>query len=131
MMRLVWFLAIAATLWFAFIPPSWGGLGGAGYHGVAFVVLGVLTPAAFPKLRLVTIWTALVMLGGGIELAQGTTSLHRHGEWSDFVTDVIAATVGVVYYRIWLYLRGVMAPGESAVEEEGDSAQRGRVDGKH
>ncbi len=130
MMRMIWFLAIAATLWFALIPPDWGGLGGAGYHGVAFMVLGLLTPAAFPTARLLLIWLTLVALGGAIELAQGVMSTQRYSEWGDFATDAIAATVGVVYYRIWLYLRAGMAADKEAAEDESDLARPDRLDGK-
>lgn len=79
-----------------------GGLGGASYHGVAFLVLGLLTPAAFPTIRLVAIWIALLTLGGAIELAQGMMQVNRHAEWSDFGVDALAASVGIVFTRILL-----------------------------
>jgi len=121
MIRALWFLCIAATVWFALIPSAMGGIGGAGYHGVAFMVLGLLTPAAFPRLSLWLIWAALVAFGGGIELGQELMQFNRHGEWNDFATDAVAATVGIVYYRVWLYLRGQMAREGDAAEDDSDS----------
>ncbi|WP_340587919.1 VanZ family protein [Erythrobacter alti] len=126
MIRALWFLCIAATMWFALIPPEMGGLGGTSYHGVAFMVLGLLTPAAFPRVPLVAIWILLLVFGGGIELAQGMMNVNRHSEWDDFVTDAFAATVGIVYYRIWLYLRARMARDDASSEEESDSASQDR-----
>lgn len=121
MIRLVWLLCIAATIWFALIPADMGGLGGASYHGVAFMVLGLLTPAAFPRVPLILIWVALLVLGGGIELAQGTMGEGRHGEWDDFVTDAIAATAGVMCYLIWLLLRSRMTQTSASENEPDDS----------
>ena len=118
--RLLWLLYVAATLWFALIPADKGGLGGAGYHGVAFFVLGVLTPAAFPAIRAVFIWLVLLALGGGIELAQTVMGQGRYGEWSDFLSDAVAATAGVLCYRIWMYLSTVNAPKESCADKEND-----------
>ena len=97
MLRLLWFACIAATCWFAFIPAEWGGLGGEGYHGLAFFVLGLLTPAAFPRLPVLVVWIVLIVLGGGIELAQEYLfDTLRHGEWADFRVDAAAAAAGVL-----------------------------------
>lgn len=115
-MRILWIICVLATLWFALIPPDWGGLGGAGYHGVAFMVLGLLTPAAFPRAGLAVIWLALINLAGGIELAQGAMSVRRHAEWSDFAIGAFAATVGIVYYRVWLFLWARIAAEEGVGE---------------
>ena len=127
MIRLVWFLCIAVTTWFALIPSDMGGRGGASYHGVAFMVLGLLTPAAFPRVPLILIWGALLALGGGIELAQGMMGAGRHGEWDDFVTDAVAATVGVMCYLIWLLLRRRMTQ-MSASENEADDPVPNKIE---
>ncbi len=119
-LRGIWLACIGATLWFALVPVDLGGLGGAGYHGVAFIVLGLLTPAAFPRLNLVLVWLALLALGGGIELAQEFTDFARSGEWADIRLNVIAATVGVIYAWIGRYLiRRVRAENATASVDEG------------
>ncbi|MDE1468296.1 VanZ family protein [Aurantiacibacter sp. D1-12] len=97
LLRGIWLICVGATLWFALVPPQMGGLGGAGYHGVAFMVLGLLTPAAFPRLSLLLVWFALLALGGAIEVGQEFTDLGRSGEWADMRFNTIAATVGVIY----------------------------------
>ena len=104
LLRGIWILSIGATLWFAFVPAEMGGLGGAGYHGVAFMVLGLLTSAAFPRINPLLVWAGLVLLGGGIEMVQQFTDFSRHGEWADFRLNAIAAAVGVIYARIGRYL---------------------------
>lgn len=115
-LRLVWFACLCAILYFALAPASAGGLGGAAYHGVAFFILGLLTPAAFPKGSLVLIWLVLLALGGFIEAAQGAMAWNRVPSWDDFITDAIAATIGVVYFRLWQVLRRRPSPSEQSDE---------------
>lgn len=101
MLRPLWIVCLAATLWFALAPPSMGGLGGEGYHGLAFLVLGLMTPAAFPRLPLIVVWIVLAALGGSIELAQQFLPLvDRHGEWADLRINVYASTVSILV--VWL-----------------------------
>ena len=111
---------MAATLWFALVPPAMGGLGGHGYHGVAFMLLGLLTPAAFPRVHLLLILSFLIALGGGIELAQAYMDAERAGEWSDFRIDAIAATIGIVYARIWRYLLARIHAQENFADDAWD-----------
>ena len=103
-LRLIWFICTGAILYFALARGEAGGLGGASYHVLAFFVLGLLTPAAFPRINLALIWIVLLALGGGIELAQGMMGNGRHGEWDDFFADAVAASAGIVCY--WLSARG-------------------------
>jgi|GEM_PF-715460 len=121
MIRFFWLLCIAVTLWFALIPADMGGLGGAQYHGAAFLVLGFLTPAVFPRVPLIVSWGTLLVLGGGIELAQGMMGEGRHGEWDDFVTDSVAATGGIICYWIWLSIRAKLSSDDTSEEELADA----------
>lgn len=121
-LRGIWLICVGATLWFALVPADMGGLGGAGYHGVAFFVLGLFTPAAFPRMHLLLVWLGLVTLGGGIELVQEFTDLGRSGEWADMRLNAIAASVGVIYAWIGRYLleRVKMERAENASGLEGE-----------
>lgn len=124
LIRAIWFLCLSAIVWFALAPSEMGGLGGAGYHGVAFMILGLLTPPAFPRVPMIAIWAVLLAFGGGIELAQDIMGFKRYGEWGDFAIDAIAATVGIIYYRLWLYLRAVMARSDASDKTASDPATK-------
>ena len=117
-LRLLWFVCLCAILYFALAPASAGGLGGASYHGVAFFILGLLTPAAFPKGNLLLVWLVLLALGGCIEAAQGALATNRVPSWDDFLTDAIAASVGVGYYKLWTVLRRPAAPDAQASADD-------------
>lgn len=119
MMRLAWLACVIAILWFALVPSDLGGLGGSGYHGIAFLALGLLTPIAFPRQGIFLIWLGLVALGGAIEVVQGYGDFGRQADVEDWFIDIAAATVGIVYYRIGLYLlRRVKAEKQNDTEKE-------------
>lgn len=119
-MRILWIICIAVTVWFALAPAAWGGLGGQGYHGMAFLLLGVLTPAAFPRLKLTWAWLLLVGFGGGIEIAQSwNMSAQRHGEWVDWYVDIAAVSIGIVLWALWRYRVARIATGKQRASASG------------
>ena len=127
MIRAIWFLCIAAILWFALIPAEMGGVGGTQYHAAAFLLLGMLTPLAFPRLPLGLVWVTIVLFGGAIELAQGMMHAERYSEWNDFAADAVAATVGIVCYRYRTFFCAFISRDCSPYEEKGDAASRDQI----
>ncbi|QZH74960.1 MAG: VanZ family protein [Erythrobacter sp.] len=99
-----WSTAVLAMLYFALAPAEAGGIGGAEYHGVAFMLLGLFTPAAWPRLQLVTVWMGLLALAGIIEIAQFLMLARRVASAEDWFLGAAAATIGVICYRIWIWL---------------------------
>ncbi|WP_271078062.1 hypothetical protein [Aurantiacibacter sp. MUD61] len=120
LVQAIWLACVIGMLWFAFAPAEQGGLGGAGFHGLAFAVLGLLTPFAFPRLSLWLILIGLVVLGGGIEVVQTYTGMGRVGEWIDFYMDVIAASSGIMAAILLQALWHERRPEEPEVASEFD-----------
>lgn len=123
LLRLFWVACTGAILFFALAPGDTGGVGGASYHVLAFFVLALLTPAAFPGRSLLLIWCILILLGGAIEVAQGMMGNNRHGEWSDVITNAIAAGIGTLSYRLWRRLRTRRKAARAGPEGETGSVE--------
>ncbi len=95
-MRILWFLAITATLVFALSPSDSGGAGGSMNHVLAFVVLGILTRLSFDRLDFPRSLVLLAALGGAIEIAQLYMGMGRNADWRDWIVDVAAAAIGLL-----------------------------------
>ena len=65
-------------------------------HIAAFAVLAALASLAYPQARKLTIFLALAVLGGAIELIQGTKLIGRDADFVDWYSDM--AAVGVVLF---------------------------------
>ena len=65
-------------------------------HGLAFVVLTMLLPSAWPRIPIWKWAISLVALGGFIEIAQGLAKLGRTASLSDWLVDV-----GAVGLTLW------------------------------
>jgi len=61
------------------------------YAGLALWFGGLTEPSRYLRLFL---W--LAVLGGGIEILQGTMGLGRDAEWLDFVADCAGAIIGLL-----------------------------------
>lgn len=59
-------------------------------HLMAFLVLAGLAAFAYPRVRLLTIFLGLAILGGAIELVQAIPALGREPSWLDWAADVTA-----------------------------------------
>jgi VanZ family protein len=89
-----WLLAAAvtfATLGPSILRPS-SDLGQDGEHALAFVLVGLSFGLAYPRRRLTTSATSIVMIGL-LELLQ-LWAPGRHARLEDFVVDALAACVG-------------------------------------
>ena len=62
----------------------------AAYAALALWFGGLLVPRRYAQLGV-----ALLVLGGGIEIAQGLMGWGREADWYDFYADAIGATVGL------------------------------------
>lgn len=60
------------------------------YFGLAAWFGGLLMPRRYALLGL-----ALLLLGGGIEIAQGLMGLGRQADWKDFYADAAGVIVGL------------------------------------
>ncbi len=56
-------------------PLPWGGVGG----------------------RLLTVWLALVLMGGLLELLQAYATTTRNGDWLDFAANTLGVTLGTLF----------------------------------
>ena len=98
--RLAFFAAIVAVLVVSLLPPSSLPPMGSGWdkaqHASAYVVLGLLGLAAWPR-RAGVVLIALLAFGAGIEVLQGLSGW-RTAEWGDLLADAIGlAVVGLAY----------------------------------
>ncbi len=88
--RLVFVSACAVTLTSAFVPPAdaphlfpWD----KAEHFLAFYILSYIACAAFPRLRPGPIILGMLLLGGVIEIVQGTPWIGRDRDFWDWVAD--------------------------------------------
>ena len=96
--------AIVVTTVFALLPGAFGGRGGALWHWLAFVTLGVLSRLTFSHASFLLLWIALVAFGGAIELAQGVLNTMRDMSWLDLQIDLVSSFVGLVLGSIVLFV---------------------------
>lgn len=69
-------------------------------HGAAFVVLAVLTAAAFPRAPVILSWSALALVGAGIEVVQAIPALGRGPSLIEAVYDALVVAVVFAIMRI-------------------------------
>ena len=60
------------------------------YASLALWFGGLVAPRRYAQLAL-----ALLVLGGGIEIAQGLMGLGREADWHDFYADALGAALGL------------------------------------
>lgn len=78
----------------AYLPPQVFSLWDKAQHALAFTALALLGLRAYPR-RLWHLALGLLVLGGGIELAQAATGW-RHGEWGDWLADAVGLALGAL-----------------------------------
>lgn len=90
-------LAAAGVLVSAFVPVSTAPSLGSDWlsHGLAFLVLAVLSALAFPQASLLRLWLALTALGIAIEIVQGLPGVNRGPSVAEAVWD--SAVVAIVF----------------------------------
>ena len=64
-------------------------------HLVAYFGLALWFGGLVPLRRYLALALALLMLGGGIEIAQGLMGLGREADWRDFYADSLGAGLGL------------------------------------
>lgn len=69
-------------------------------HIFAFLVLTMLARAAWPHIRRVWLFLALMAFGALIELLQAIPALQRTASLADLVTDAIGIAIGLVL--VWI-----------------------------
>lgn len=89
----------------AYLPPQVFSLWDKAQHALAFTALAVLGLRAYPR-HPWHLTVGLLVLGGGIELAQAATGW-RHGEWGDWLADAVGLALGTLL--IWRPLRRMPA----------------------
>jgi len=68
-------------------------------HMLAFCTLGAIAAAGWRKRSLLTLFVALCLFGGAIELLQMIPALHRDAEATDWLADMVAAAVSLAAVR--------------------------------
>ena len=102
-LKLVLYLAAAFALVTAVLPhpPRMpGDPSDKMMHVLAFLVLGSLAAAAYPRRSIVWLTLALAFYGATIELIQAIPALHRDSEIAEFAADVIAGLLAVSSVRL-------------------------------
>ncbi|MCB2080036.1 MAG: hypothetical protein KDE55_20360 [Novosphingobium sp.] len=69
-------------------------------HTLAFIVLPLLAALAWPMVNHLTLWLALAVFGGSLELLQGGMAFGRDAAWTDWAVDLAAAAAMLVALRI-------------------------------
>lgn len=92
-LRLVFWLVLAFTLVRALWPDplteEYVGPNDKIVHATAFLVLGLLSAAAFPARRLLILGVWLLAFGGLIEVLQAIPMLHRDSSFADLAADLV------------------------------------------
>jgi hypothetical protein len=70
-------------------------------HAAAFITLTLLASWAFPRLSTLWIVAGLSAFGATIEVAQGTSLIHRDRSFLDWVADTVACAVVLWPLRLW------------------------------
>jgi hypothetical protein len=73
-------------------------------HLIAFALLAVALPFAFPGVRLWQLFAGLLLLGLAIEMVQ-SFYVSRAAEWDDIAQDLIGAAIGLGLAAGFLFLR--------------------------
>lgn len=76
------------------LPPLAFSLWDKAQHALAFTALALVGLYAYPRYA-PRVLVGLLVLGGGIELAQAATGW-RHGEWADGLADTVGLALGTV-----------------------------------
>jgi VanZ family protein len=76
------------------LPPLAFSLWDKAQHALAFTALATLGLHAYPRYA-PRVLVGLLVLGGGIELAQAATGW-RHGEWADGLADAVGLALGTL-----------------------------------
>ena len=105
--RLLFWAAALFALVMALLPPQPGTslLPDKVQHSIAFGVLGVLGAYAYPRIRAAWLIVGLSAFGALIELAQGTSFIHRDCDPLDWLTDTVACAIVVLGVRWWSRVR--------------------------
>ena len=106
--RIIAWLLAAAVAFATLGPPQYRphlGLSQDGEHALAFVLVGLAFGLAYPRRRLFTAGTALMLIGV-LELLQ-LWMPGRHARWEDFVVDALAAWAGIAIAAVldWMMQR--------------------------
>ena len=64
-------------------------------HLIAYTGLAIWFGGLLPPRRYVQLALALLVLGGGIEIAQGLMGLGREADWRDFFADALGVAFGL------------------------------------
>jgi peptidoglycan/LPS O-acetylase OafA/YrhL len=101
--RLLFWAAALFALVMALLPPEPGTslLPDKVQHSIAFGVLGLLGSFAYPRLSPAWLVAGLSLFGALIELAQGTSFIHRDCDPLDWLTDTVACAVVVFAVHWW------------------------------
>lgn len=84
-------------------------------HMLAFLTLGGLAAAAYPRHSLIRIWIGLTCFGALIELVQSIPALGRDSDMVDLAADSAAAAVALLLALLVRRLRaGMAAPPDRA-----------------
>ncbi len=105
MRYLIFLLSLVPVLYFAFIPPAQGGIGGGDAHRYVFLLFGLFTPLLFLRTQLWKVWLGLLILAGAIELAQealvaAELTKYRVGAWSDWLVGAASVSMGLACYDL-------------------------------
>lgn len=103
LVRLLFWAAALFALVMALLPPEPGTslIPDKIQHAVAFGVLGLLGSYAYPRRSWLWLVAGLSLFGALIELAQGTSFIHRDCDPLDWLTDTIACLVVVLAVQWW------------------------------
>lgn len=74
-------------------------------HALAFLSLGLLAAAAYPRLSLIKLALGLALFGALIEAVQAIPMLNRRTEFLDWVADMAATVLVVAALAVWRALR--------------------------
>jgi hypothetical protein len=70
-------------------------------HILAFSVLALLAPLAYPTAPLVRTGLLLSLFGAVIEIVQRVPSLNRDGDWIDWAADTAALAAVLALVQLW------------------------------
>ena len=76
-------------------------IGDKAQHMAAFFTLAVLAAGAYPRISLVRIGIALSLFGAAIKVAQLVPMLNRTGDIMDWLADMAAVAVALIFAGIW------------------------------
>ena len=105
--RILFWLAVAITLYFAWAPHPPTLLPTDKYqHALAFAVLAGVATLGWPKTRWWMTAALLAAFGALIEVVQAIPSVHRDADVHDWYADVIAVAFALVLSHLLLRVIG-------------------------